>query len=67
MTDIGADKSEKLAEPGIMIPFEFGLHSFINFPMRAFHNLEVEIQNLEVEIQNLEVEIQNLSANSVLI
>ena len=27
MTDMGADKSEQLAEPGIMIPFEFGLHS----------------------------------------
>ena len=40
MTDIGADKSEQLAEPGIMIPFEFGLHSFIIFPMRAFHNLD---------------------------
>ena len=40
MTDIGADKSEQLAEPGIMIPFEFGLHSFVNFPMRAFYNLD---------------------------
>ena len=39
MTDIEADKSEQLTEPGIIIPFEFGLHLFINFPMRAFHNL----------------------------
>ena len=40
MTDIGADKSEQLAEPGIVIPFDFCLHPFINFPMRAFHNLD---------------------------
>ena len=40
MTDIGADKSEQLVKPGIMIPFKFGLDSFINFPMRAFHNLD---------------------------
>ena len=29
MTDIGADKSEQLAEPGIMIPYEFGLYSIL--------------------------------------
>ena len=42
------------------MPFEFGLHSFINLPMRPFHNLDDENTKLWLANSGLIKEIESI-------